>query len=491
MKKLFLMILIILLTFSLISCKGETIDKDHFTWKWFLAMNQEDKYGFLDETGKEVIPFIYDEAEPFYYGHAIVRIDDLYGVIDFDGEYILEPNYRSIDDFNALFTDRPETGEYFKARETDGTLSVFNTNGKNILSIDGVVNYEWLDYEDLFRFTEDGLYGIVDTSGKYVLDCIYEGISPFSEGLAVFKKEDKYGYVNVSGEIIIENTYDDATDFKNGIASVKTDELWSAINQEEEVLFDQQFPIYFNFNEEGNSIIQEKALYGIIDSEGNIVLEPINILSSTFAYYDLDKYTFYDGEHTKIMNPSGLIKYQTDQYSITNFSDEVILVNDSGNDFQNMVINYEGEVIVPLCYNKLVIVPDVYGNSLIYEEISSPDIDGTVVVNVYNVLGELVCNSQTISRREMFYNYEKEVILIKSLTTRNYALIDYDGDIKVELDFDTAVLCPDYIHVSNEGLYGICDYQGNIIVALEYESIFSYGILYGYAGIFSGTGTSS
>jgi hypothetical protein len=51
------------------------------------------KHGYIDETGKEVIPFKYDEAEDFSEGIALVRLNDKFGYIDKTGKEIIPLKY--------------------------------------------------------------------------------------------------------------------------------------------------------------------------------------------------------------------------------------------------------------------------------------------------------------------------------------------------------------------------------------------------------------
>jgi len=49
---------------------------------------QKGKFGFIDKTGKEVIPIIYDFAMPFFDGLAGVKKDGKVFYIDKQGKYV-------------------------------------------------------------------------------------------------------------------------------------------------------------------------------------------------------------------------------------------------------------------------------------------------------------------------------------------------------------------------------------------------------------------
>lgn len=52
------------------------------------VVKKDGKYGFIDRTGKEVIPLIYDDAYGFYDGLAAVEKDGKMGYIDRTGKEI-------------------------------------------------------------------------------------------------------------------------------------------------------------------------------------------------------------------------------------------------------------------------------------------------------------------------------------------------------------------------------------------------------------------
>ena len=50
------------------------------------------KWGFIDRTGKTVIPPIYDFATSFQSGLAAVKIADKRGYIDHEGNFVWAPS---------------------------------------------------------------------------------------------------------------------------------------------------------------------------------------------------------------------------------------------------------------------------------------------------------------------------------------------------------------------------------------------------------------
>ena len=55
------------------------------------------KWGFIDKSGKVVIPFKYDDALPFSEGFAVVELDGKDGYIDKNGTEFFEEIINEID----------------------------------------------------------------------------------------------------------------------------------------------------------------------------------------------------------------------------------------------------------------------------------------------------------------------------------------------------------------------------------------------------------
>ena len=53
--------------------------------------------------------------------------------------------------------------------------------------------------QDLFRVDKDGKWGFIDETGQIVIEPVYEGVAPFSEGLAAVRLDGKFGYINKAG----------------------------------------------------------------------------------------------------------------------------------------------------------------------------------------------------------------------------------------------------------------------------------------------------
>ena len=90
-------------------------------------------------------------------------------------------------------------------------------------------NFYVVDYLGEFRIFADGglasvskggAFGAVDKNGGNVIPHRYDELWPFVEGLAVFRQGSLYGYIDMSGDVAIPARYKAATAFKDGYALV-------------------------------------------------------------------------------------------------------------------------------------------------------------------------------------------------------------------------------------------------------------------------------
>ena len=77
------------------------------------------------------------------------------------------------------------------------------------------------DSKTLDRVRIGDKWGFADSTGKMVIDPIFDFTYGFSEGLAAVKVRGKWGYINPESEIVIKLQFDDAWPFSEGLAAVK------------------------------------------------------------------------------------------------------------------------------------------------------------------------------------------------------------------------------------------------------------------------------
>lgn len=167
-------------------------------------------------------------------------------------------------------------------------------------------------YEGFSKVKKDGLIGFIDSEAREVVPCEYEDAGNFSCGYAAVRKNGKWGYVDTRGELVIEPRFDDAGSFDaDGHAFVFVNECVGVIDISGNYLREPEYRKYgksgdyyiiregsernerygclfsdgtlieprwsnFMWSFEGGfaAVSEENKLWGYIDRQGNVVIEP-------------------------------------------------------------------------------------------------------------------------------------------------------------------------------------------------------------------------
>jgi hypothetical protein len=278
------------------------------------------KFGYIDSLGNVLIKPQFDWAIQFSEGFAAVRINGKCGYIDTSGNFAIQPKYLYGDGFKGGF-----------ARvwiKTSGGVKfgMINKKGKEVLKLKynyveyqnegfvGVAKTEKLGFYDLEKekFITDFIYdknevwsfneglamvkvgknyGFINTHGDIAIEPIYKQVRmmQFSCGLASVCdwKTNKWGYIDTKGNLVVEYQFNEAYEFRDNIAFVNESygKPGHFINKKGEKLFETEFTEAWGFNE-GLCGVKVDNKYGVIDSLGNWIVQPI---------YDWLHVYFYNG----------------------------------------------------------------------------------------------------------------------------------------------------------------------------------------------------
>lgn len=165
-----------------------------------------DGNGFIDKTGKVIIPSTKGVADVFDSEGYILKCDNetgLYGYIDRTGNYVIKPQfvYPTSSFYNGVAV------VVFAENKIEKTLDVVQP--------DGSISHGWSSSE---------IFSAIDNKGNRMFD-YPEGVIPsnFSDGFSVVaipstevKNEFVYNYVDKTGKLINSEKYDQCLDFSEG-----------------------------------------------------------------------------------------------------------------------------------------------------------------------------------------------------------------------------------------------------------------------------------
>lgn len=174
------------------------------------------KYGYLDENGKEVTDFLWDGLTA-YNKSAMAKSNGKWAIIGSKGkektEYI----------FDDVLTDMYGIAcnqERFFVKDGSKYVMV-NTKGKTV-SDQAFDDAKIFNSEGYAAVSQNGKWGFVDPDGKIVIKCQYDDARSFSNGCAAVCTNNKWGYIDAENNLIIAADFVDATDFSSeGTAAIK------------------------------------------------------------------------------------------------------------------------------------------------------------------------------------------------------------------------------------------------------------------------------
>ena len=213
---------------------------------------------------------------------------------------------------------------------TNGTFKTKAINEKNeqlfsnYSNVSALVNYDasnnvWYNNEVL-KFEKDGKYGLIDFSGKEVLPAKYEDISTMQgiEKTLILTKDGKYGlYNSVSKTVFADTTYTSVAPFGK------------------------------TYND-GYIVKNENGKYGILGSEGKIILDATH--DKIMKVSGNDKYVVQDGVKTKLISKDGTTILETGFDEIIEIDGDNLVIKKAG---KYGIINTTGETLIDPAFDYL------------------------------------------------------------------------------------------------------------------------------------------
>ncbi len=172
------------------------------------------KRNYVDHQGNLLIPHKYDSiGEYVYYGIRAIKRHGKYGFLDTTGREVLPPVFEDIDyDSSYFWGNLRRVGQ-------GGRFGFVDTHtGRLVVPI----HYEGsLPSRDSLSWLKlNGKWGLISPSGITYIPFQYDQVSAFTEGLARVGKDGKFGHVNGQGQVVIPLQYDNVLPFREGRAMV-------------------------------------------------------------------------------------------------------------------------------------------------------------------------------------------------------------------------------------------------------------------------------
>ena len=261
MKKLLIAALLLFFSTNFIACSEETIPPDFS----LIPVKIDDKWGYINQRGELIIPPIYDEADFFHNGFALVSYGKTKGYIGKDNSFkILLASSTKATAFSEGLAFVVAKGENITCIDTTGAVQ-FVLNDLNYAEpfSDG------LAVVGVFNDSTPVKKGFIDQKGKIVIAPQYRDVEGFSDGMAAFKQGEYWGFINRNGQTIVKPQYTSVESFQEGIAVVRTLNNSALIDKQGKVQLELKNSYIAAFSEGLASV----NLKGYINLKGKMVIE--------------------------------------------------------------------------------------------------------------------------------------------------------------------------------------------------------------------------
>lgn len=311
-------------------------------------VGKNNKYGFIDKLGSEIIPCQYDKASNFKYGVSIVQQEGKVGIIDMEGNWVAPCKFDYINSFGV---------DSLASASLNGKAGLINIQGNTVIPF----KYETIDNfsEGMACVRIDGRYGFINKDGDLIIPCIYDGLYNgigFSEGLVAVKNGDEWGYIYPNGDIAIQFREElTGAPFSSGLSTI----LKPTFPYHDMAFIDKRghlasdyFPLVLEGFRDGYcTVMDDNGSKGLIDTHGEFVI-PCKFSFIANGFDD-------DFVLIKYNNKSGYARKSTGEiivpciyeidYNGWRFCEGLVPVKKNG---KYGFINEDNDIVIPFVYDE-------------------------------------------------------------------------------------------------------------------------------------------
>lgn len=373
------------------------------------------------------------EADAKYF---ILIKDNKYGVIDKDGQVVIEPEYNEIkipnpsrDIFICSLGEGDNGFKAIKSNKEEIWKEFNSVDAISIRAITSLVPYE----KTVLKYKQGNLWGLMDFDGNKITEAIYEeiGTVDYKEGFLKVKKEGLFGVINIKGKEILKAEYDNV--LSDGYYNEKTK------------------------YEEAGFILRTKTdagyRFGYARANGKIVLDTIynevNRITEIEDSKDIYLITSLNGKYGLRKNNKTVLENDFTEvgYDRTN---KLLVVEK--NSVQG-VYDLNGKNIIPMDYSSIAIageyidaskdeetiIFDSKGNNIDTDIVSLEKVSDNYSITIdknnnYNILDNN--GNKLLNQRYSYLEYFNGNLFIAT-NSSNAGLIDANGKIVVPLEYST------------------------------------------------------
>lgn len=387
--------------------------------------------------------YVYNIEKVSHIEYNTINTEGRYGVIDGNGNIIIEPNYDIIQIpnpskpvFICMSDYNTETKEYQIKVLNDKKEQIF-TGYEGVQAIPTETTEDGIPFEKtVLKYKKDGKYGLVNLEEKEVTKPIYDSISSvtYKEGMFIVTKDGKDGIINLNGVKVIDNEYDKIT----------VDNYY-----DEETKYQKTGFIVCTTSEEGYR-------YGYIDYKGDVILKPeyteIERVTEINDNKNIYLVAYKDGQAGLLKNNKVILKHEYEEIKYNSYNGVFLIQRNA----KQGIADRNGKIKIDTKYNNITF-GGVYLNVKEGEDKKVLDLNGNEVNDGY------IYKMPTKDGNYSIVYDEDEI----------YKVIDNNGNVVIDKNYTyIEEIENNKFIVATYSNNGIVDLTGKSLVDLKYNSIF-------------------
>ena len=416
--------------------------------------------------------------------------DDKWGVIDNNGNVIIDLNYdemvvvpdKTIDLFIVSYDVNYDDGS-FKTKVLDKNGKEKLSGFSNVQAIENYNNNEVWYESDILKYQKDGKFGLINFSGKEIIPAEYDKIYaiPGIQKSIIIEKDGLRGLVsNTLGEIIINPDYAEITSltdtYDNGYLVKNKDSYYGVITADKKTILECKYDKIEPVTGNDMYVVTEAGKTKLIKKDGTTVLDN-----------GFEEITSIDGENIIIKNDGkfGVISTTGEnlipaEYDDLKFAFDKNYIAKKGDKYG--IIKVGNEQAIEFKYSFMTYRKEANFIEADNEELKTDIIDSSLNVVLSDVIISEVNKDKGYIRVRTgddykYYNFKFEEKKAQDVLATNtlflvkengkYGYENKDGEKIVDCIYDDATEQNDmgYAAVKKDGLWGSLKSNGS--VALE------------------------
>lgn len=397
-----------------------------------------------------------------------------WGVIDSNGDNVIDPSYAEM-----IIVPNSKNDVFLCTYNVDYDNNTYKTKALNSENKEIFTEYDYVEaisnkdennnlwYEnDVVRVKKSGLYGLINLSGKELLQCEYDKIEALEGVQNTFKitKDGKVGIADNKGNVLITPSYAEITsldkDKSQGFIVKNSDGKYGIVDTANKQVLETKYDTVEKIYRNDYYVVTENGKQEVVKKAGD------KVLSGN-----------YDKIEAILQNPeNGIIYKQKEKYGIMNLSGDVVIKPE----YEKLKEGASGSIIAKKDSKYGII--DLQGNQKVefkYQNLS------------YNEKADLYIAEDDQYENEILdsnYQVKQTGYLIELNTDKGYMELNQNNSYKY-YNFKFEEQNAENIFTSNtlfaskkDGKYGFVDKNGKTVVDYIYDDVTSQNS-YGYAGI--------